>query len=187
MDWKRYLPLEAYVLTTSLSPEQVYQRLSDNLEQVKTAGITLFNRDSSKPYAGKITHHAFTISRIISYRNSFLPIIHGEISAAYGKTQVKIKMRPAMPVLIFMSVWLGIVGVVCLGILFTGLTHITRLFQTGPSPIALIPFGMFIFGCLLINLSFKAESKKSKAFLATLLEGHETVNEEHEKDKSGNA
>lgn len=171
---KKYLPFENYVLTTELSIDEVYKKLSDNIEPKKTFRISMFNNNSTKPYEGEITKNSFNISRIISYRNSFLPIIHGEISTFLGKTQINIKMRPVIFVLIFMSFWLGIVGLVCLVTLLFGLLSFSQILQKGFSPMLLIPFVMFILGSLLTNLAFKAESKKSKEFLATLLIGQES-------------
>jgi len=84
-------------------------------------------------------------------------------------------MRPVTPVLIFMSIWLGIVVLVCLGTLLIGLLNIAEILRTGFSPMLLIPFGMFIFGSLLTNLAFQTESKQSKEFLATLLHGQESI------------
>lgn len=38
------------------------------------------------------------------------------------------------------------------------------------SPPMLIPYGMAIFGCLLFTIPYKLEAKKSRDFLADLLE-----------------
>jgi hypothetical protein len=174
MNWKQHLPFEDYILITKLSGEEVYNRLSDNIEPKNTFQISSLNRNSTKPYEGILSGTSFSISRIINYRNSFLPTINGHISTFPGKTQIDIKMRPATFVLVFMSVWLGVVGLVSIVILFVGLFQIRQILQSGFSPMLLIPFAMFIFGCLLTSFGFKAESKKSKEFLATLLNGQET-------------
>ena len=171
MDLKKYLPFESYVLTTQLSPQEVYKRLSDNIEPRKMYRFFTFDKQPTKPYEGEIAVHSFRISRVINYRNSFLPIINGEILSFFGQTQIQIKMKPAIFVLIFMSFWLSMTGAACVGILF----NIPQMTQSGFSPMLLIPFAMFIFGCLLSFFSFKIESKKSKAFLATLLMGREDV------------
>jgi tellurite resistance protein TehA-like permease len=76
-------------------------------------------------------------------------------------------------VLAFMSFWLGIVGLICIGLILAGLFQFGKILQNGLSPKMFIPFGMFAFGYLLIYLAFKTESKKSKEFLATLLEAQE--------------
>ena len=110
------------------------------------------------------------MSRNINYRNSFLPLITGQVTTFLGQTQVNIKMRPVTIVLIFISFWLGVVGLVCLGILLIGLLKFRQILQEGFSPMLFIPFAMFAFGCLLTHFAFKGESKNSKEFLARLLE-----------------
>lgn len=170
MIFKNVLPYENYVLTTRLSSDEVLKRIGDNIQQKQGFNLSTFSRNYTKPYTGQINGKAFTISRNIDYRNSFLPVITGQIATDLGQTQINIKMRPVIFVLIFISFWLGIVGLVCIGMLLAGLSHFRQLLQNGFSPMFLIPFGMFAFGCLLTYFAFKVESKKSKEFLATLLE-----------------
>jgi hypothetical protein len=175
MNFKKYLPFENYVITSKLSVEEIKNRLADNIEPKKNIRLSVFNRSSNKPYEGQILGDTFTISRIINYRNSFLPVITGQISKFLGKTQINVKMRPVTFVLIFISLWLGVVGLVCLGIILVGLIQFKQVLQNGFSPMILIPFGMFLFGCLLTTLAFKAESKKSKEFLNRIFEGQENL------------
>jgi hypothetical protein len=171
---KNILPFENYVLTTKLSSEEVLKRVADNIQQKKSFNSSTFNRNYTKPYTGQIIGMTFTMNRNINYRNSFLPVIAGQITTYPGQTQINIKMRPAIFVLIFISFWLGIVGLVCLGTLLIGLLQFRQILQNGFSPMILIPFGMFAFGCLLTHFAFKGESKNSKEFLATLLESVDT-------------
>ncbi len=173
MNLKKYLPFENYVITSKLSVEEVKTRLASNIEPKKSLRLSVFNRGSNKPYEGEILGDTFTICRIINYRNSFLPVITGHISTFTDKTQINVKMRPVTFVLLFISLWLGIVGLVCLGIILAGLIQLKQILQNGFSPMILIPFGMFLFGCLLTTLAFKAESKKSKEFLEQIFEGQE--------------
>jgi len=175
MNFKKFLPFENYVLTSNLTVEEVTKRLEDKIDPKKGFVFSAFNKSSNKPYEGRILGNTFTISRIINYRNSFLPVIAGHFSTFLGKTQINVKMRPVTFVLIFISLWLGIVGLVCLGIILVGLFQIRQILQNGFSPMILLPFGMFFFGCLLTTLAFKAESKKSKEFLEKLLDGQENT------------
>lgn len=170
MSLKNVLTFENYVLTTKLSVDEVLKRIADNIQQKQSFSFSAFSRNYTKPYTGQISGTAFTMSRNIDYRNSFLPVITGQISTYLGQTQINIKMRPVTIVLIFISFWLGIVGLVCIGTLLAGLLQIKQILQNGFSPILLIPFGMFAFGCLLTHFAFKGESKNSKEFLAILLE-----------------
>ena len=171
MTLRKYLPLEDYTLTSKLSLDEIRTRISDNLESKKNFKFPFFNRNTSKPYEGILSGDTFTINRIINYRNSFLPVITGNISTYLGGTQIHLKMRLAYGVAIFMLVWLGAVGIACIGIMATGFSQ-----TKGPStafPFNVIPFGMFVFGCLLGVLPFKAETKKSKEFFSNLFEGQE--------------
>ncbi len=173
MNLKKYLPIENYTLITKLSVEEIMQRLTQNVEPRKNVRMHGFGRKSLKPYEGEITTNSFKISRIIDSRNSFLPMITGNISSFLGKTEIKIKMQPATFVLIFISLWLGIVGIVCLGMAAVALAQISKIFTKDFSPMTFIPFAMFIFGCLLTHFAFKSESKKSKQFLERIFEATE--------------
>ena len=167
---KNVLPFENYVLTTRLSADEVLKRVAANIQQKQAFSFSTFSRNYTKPYTGQITGTTFKMSRNIYYRNSFLPIITGQITTYLGQTQVNIKMRPVIVALIFISFWLGIVGLVCIGILLLGLLQFRQILQNGFSPMLFIPFGMFVFGCLLTHFGFRGESKNSKEFLARLLE-----------------
>jgi len=167
---KNYLPFENYELTTALSTDEVHTRLSNIIEAKKRFRLSLFKRNAVKPYEGEINANSFCISRIIHYKNSFLPLIKGEIALAGDKTTIKIKMRPATSVLVFMSFWLGTVALVCLALLVIGLLRWKQILHSGFSPMLLIPYIMLLFGSLLIYFGFKTESKKSKTYIAELLQ-----------------
>ena len=169
MNFRKYLPFENYVIATNLSVEEVKRKLAENVEPRR--GFELFRTASySKPYMGDLYGDTFTISRVINYRNSFLPVITGAITTDFGETKVKIKMRPAIGVIIFMCFWLGVVGLVCLTMVVAAVFSE----KTGSlDPVVFIPFAMFVFGCLLFTVPFKIESGISRKFLAKLLEAKE--------------
>lgn len=167
------LPYEKYVLVSRLTPAEIGQRIEATIEPRNTSVFKAFSRNSTKPYEGEYVGNRFNISRIIDYRNSFLPNISGHIIPDAGQTKIAVTMQLSPFVLVFMAAWLGIVGLVCVGILTTGtLPHGKGTFREFADPV-LIPFGMFIFGCLLTIIPFKIESKKSKRFLARLFDGQE--------------
>jgi hypothetical protein len=166
----KYLPFENYVLTTNLSVDEVRNRIISNIEAKRTRFITSSNNNTSKPYEGTFFNNTFKISRIINYKNSFLPEITGEISQAWGKTEISIKMKPVIYVLIFMAIWLGGVALACIGVLVVGIINFKDIIHNGFSPMVLTPFGMSIFGYLLITFGFKYESKIAKEYLKNLFE-----------------
>ncbi len=169
MNYKSFLPFDEYELHTSLTCTEVRDTIAGILEPARKAPLFSLKTRNTKPYSGRLTYEGFEISRNIDYRNSFLPQIRGRILPATKGTILHIRMRPHLFVLIFMSFWLGVVGLVCLGILFSLLTEWGQIGREGLSLPTLIPFGMFAAGYGLLIGAYRAESKKSKAFLAALL------------------
>lgn len=172
----KYLPVEDYTILTRLSVDEVRNRVAENIEPKRNFRIALFSMSSTKPYEGELSNNSFTISRIINYRNSFLPIITGTFFAKDGGTEINIKMRPSILVIVFISIWLGAVGLVCIGVFIAWIIKLMHLTQNKFSPMIFIPYLMFIFGYALVTIGFKSESNRSKKFLADLFEGYE-INE----------
>jgi len=115
MNLKKLLPVENYVLTTKLSADEVRKRLAAHTEPNQKLNAAAFNRTYTRAYSGEINGNLFTISRNINYRNSFLPVIKGVITGLPGQTSVQISMRAEPFVEVFMAVWLGFVGLTCIG------------------------------------------------------------------------
>jgi hypothetical protein len=174
MTLRFFLPFDNFKLQTKLTVAEVQSRLSNSIEPKKNFRFS-FNNKRTKPYEGEVIGTSFKINRIINYRNSFLPVIIGEISSRLDKTEISVRMRPVIAVLIFMSFWLGVVGLVCLGILIAAIAQFIQLLQHGFSPMILIPFIMFAFGYTLITFGYRIEAQKSKDFLKTLLEAEQYV------------
>lgn len=160
---KNLLPFENYVLITKLSVEEVLRRLNIYIQPRQSIVKFISRSDFTKTYSGEINGNTFNMIRNINYRNSFLPLIEGQIERAEGSTHIYIKMKLVTTTLVFISIWLGILG------LLSVLT-IYRVLQYGLSSNSYFSIVMFILGVLIIHFGFKRESKKSKEFLAELLE-----------------
>lgn len=170
MGLKKFLPFEKFVLQTKLTMVEVLDRIAKNVEPRKNFHFSFFPVQRTKPYEGSIAANNFVISRIIGYRNSFLPLIKGTVYNYIDKTEIAITMRPFIGVIIFMSFWLGTVGLVCISIIIAAFVQLKEAFQHGVSLVILIPFGMLIFGYGMVMIGFKTESKRSRKFLTELLE-----------------
>ncbi len=163
----KYLPFENITYQTKLETEEILNRINEIIEPKKTFRMTgIFGSSDHKPYEGSINGNTFNLTRIISYRNSFLPRIKGDIVKDFGRTKVNVKMRVNTFVIVFMFIWLGGVGIGCLAVLASGFKFGGQNFE----PMTLIPFGMLIFGYALVTGGFKYESLKSKKYLAELFE-----------------
>jgi len=172
------LPFEKYRIQTHLSEEEIIHRL-DNITQHSGKrpssflfGLgTLFGQSSGARYEGKIEPNNFKISRVISYRNSFLPVIQGTVSSFLNQREIAISMSLNLFVKIFMGIWLTLTS---LASIFTLYRFFTGTDQDPSSPGIFIPLQMVVFGYLLMLLAFKFESRKSKKELNDLLEAQET-------------
>lgn len=170
----KFLPIERYTLLTKLSPTEVKALLEANVAY-KSRGMQLKIGWSApapgKPYEGVVEDNRFEISRIIDYRNSFLPVIIGEVSDDIVHTAVRIRMRLNIAVAVFMLFWFtGVtVGFIVFLILLTKSLFFGGKFEV----VMLVPMVMLVFGFLLVNWGFRSEANKSRKFLQALLNGWE--------------
>lgn len=159
--YKSLLPFETLNITTSLTFSEVLERLDEILEPPKIFRLTLFKRPA-KPYEGTINGNNFKIARIVNGRNSFLPVIQGEIHPQTPGCFIKIGMSLHKFVIIFMIYWLWATGSIGLFALFAWFV------DRSIGPIFLVPLGMFVFGWLLCLIPFRIEAKSATKFLLTL-------------------
>ncbi|MDO7083972.1 hypothetical protein WNY51_13740 [Pseudocolwellia sp. AS88] len=151
----KVIPYDSFTIDTTNPPEIIVTNISKN---IGSKNFGLF--EAGNEYKGSITDNRFTIQKNISYQNSFLPIIQGEITLTDKGSSVNITMRPHALVLCFMSIWFFCVGLGCLLVL-SNLDNFSLPY--------LIPFGMLFFGITLILLGFWPEAKKQKPKLIELI------------------
>lgn len=172
MNIKSWLPFDRYTLVTALKVEEVMRRLEANVAPKPKTSLLVVQRygqkqsPTDKPYTGTVIGQHFEIWRVINYKNSFLPMVKGEVSHFLGETEIKVKSSPHIAVLIFSACWMSMVFIGCLGVTFV-------FIKDGFEPPLLIPFAMLIFGSLLFTIPYKLEAKKTKQFLLELLESEE--------------
>jgi len=167
-----FLPLENYIIRTKLTEEEIIQRLN---EFTKNTGVksnaslfglgTLFGQRSGGPYEGTITSNRFKISRIISYRNAFLPVIKGSISSFLNQREITISMGLNLFVKVFMIIWFTISIISTFFMLYSYLNDSHHFILK-----KFIPLQMVVFGYVMMILAFKFESRKSKKDLNALFE-----------------
>lgn len=154
-------PYEKFTINTSLHPEIVRQKLLAVVEPRKAIRWKINNYE--KPYEGEVGDHSFEINRIINYRNSFLPIIKGKIYPEGMGSKIDIKMAMHPFVVVFMSIWLWLVGSTWI------LSAIATIAERKLESRILVLSGMLLFGLLLPLIGFKPEANDSKKFLIDLL------------------
>jgi hypothetical protein len=106
------------------------------------------------PFLGSVQGHAFRLRRDIRYRNSFLPMVWGDVHPGFSGTEVTVTMFLHPVVAAFMLVWLSFIGV-------TGWTIAGK----DQGPWALAPVVMFVFGVALTLGAFIPEAIKARRIL----------------------
>ena len=168
----KMIPYERLILRSPLRPVDALKRLEENIQPKQAY---LWPRTGQKPYQGKIEGSNFNVRRIISYRNSFLPMIDGVIQPEMGGSSIAIRMHPHIAVTVFMGLWFAAFTLFFLyslvGILFSPSNSAFQ--QPVWQEIDFLPLGMIIFGYVLTLASFKFESNKSKNFFRELFQATE--------------
>jgi hypothetical protein len=159
----KFLPFENIEYRTGLSGKEILERLRENIEAQKSFGFLGNNTLYSKSYIGFVGSNCFQMKRAINYRNSFLPEIRGTIFEQDGSTRIKVTMKPVGFILAFMIVWFGGVSVACLAVVYAA-------FSGAFHPAQIVPFGMLLFGLVLVSVGFKTESRRSIKDLKGLLD-----------------
>ena len=155
----KLLPYRRIVFQSPLLPDEVVQVLLGSVDPSPRWDAP------NRPFAGSVTPPEFRIHRTISYRNSFLPEIAGHIAPEGSGSRISMTLRLHPAVSLFLVVWLSLVAIIGVPLVFGGFTK--------ENPIALMPVGMFLFGCLLTMGAFAYEARKAKELLLLLFEGTE--------------
>jgi len=171
MKLKILLPFDNGNLLTDLSPKEIKQKLEDLLKKpcYKPAFLT---RDTRIRFEGRVSDSSFEICREDDGRRSAVPEIKGTVSTKMGKALIVMKLRLNLFHKIFMILWMGISGLLCLGVLLK-FDELKESFRNMPFLVNWVPFIFFIFGYIIMLFTFKRESYKTKKFLKQLLEAKE--------------
>lgn len=164
---KKILPFEKLIYRSKLTKEELLAHLQNEIEAEKPFRFGVYNFSYSKPYIGKIYNNRFEIKRAINYRNSFLPVIKGEIQNDVNGSKINVKMNLVEIVKVFMIIWLGGVLIACLATSYNLI--FTNSSNSEGGLFILIPFCMLAFGILMVYFGFKTESRKSIKDLEEIL------------------
>jgi hypothetical protein len=100
------------VIQTSYAPEAAVARVARLIRPRRglldewQARMSDAPRETA-PFVGRVYATTFDAKRIIRYRNSFLPHIHGSVETAEGGSTVVLRMRVSWFVLAFTLCWFG--------------------------------------------------------------------------------
>ncbi len=144
-----------FLIETNKTKDEILQIIRNNTSEHR--GV--FFANNGEFFNGKILENSFKIQRNISYRNSFLPVIIGNIEEKDSGAKVSIKMRMNLFIKGFMTFWFTFVILFCLIVPFL---HFDM-------PFCFFPYIMLIFGIVLAVLPNRIETRKAKEKLEDLL------------------
>ena len=108
-------------------------------------------------FRGKVKDDHFEIVRIISYRNSFIPLVVGHLSEDSNGTTVEIRMRMYLFTSIFMVVWM-------VGASVGAIVFFTLAVVRGESIGLLTPL-LPVSGVMMVGVGFGSEAVKAERLL----------------------
>lgn len=152
----KFLPYKKFTFTTNLSPQEFHEMLIEKVDR-RHPLIIWGNRATDKKFEGKIYGLNFEIYKKITYRNSFLPFIYGKMEPFLGGTIVNVTLKPNTFVLVFVSIWLGVVFLVNIVFLAIMVSNIFTGKGFKFQPEGLIPPAMLAFGFAIFSIGFWAE------------------------------
>ncbi len=156
-------PQDKFEIDSTLSASEIYSALDAVVEPPKWFRWRSAN---GKKYRGEFSFTNFRIWRIISYRNSFLPIIEGQIEPSPSGSRIAITMRLHRLVAAFMLFWLGGVSIGLVSFFVAAMKG-----RVEPLPTFLVPLGMLLFGIAMTSGAFWWEVRKTKPALMELFKG----------------
>ncbi|HJU68999.1 MAG TPA: hypothetical protein VJ650_12245 [Gemmatimonadaceae bacterium] len=157
------LPFDEITIETALTRDEAVARLASAVQPRR-----FFRRDRrGLPFEGEVNAAGFHISRAITHRNSFLPVIRGRVVSTAGGSRLEASLTLHTLVIGFLCVWGGLLVMIGAGMW-------ARMLESGTwGADALVPVGMLAFAWVITSVSFTVEARKARALLGELLSGDE--------------
>lgn len=166
------VPFQTVWLRTALPADEIRHRLQAHIGP-RRRGLNWGASASGYCWEGYVQEMWFKFNRIISYRNSFLPIAEGTIYPYGDRTELFVQLKPHTFLLVFLGVWLSVVVPAGLIALLALLLRPGRLLHGDVPPFLLVPVVLLAVGLLLPGLAFRGEAKRAKDWLQSLLDAEE--------------
>lgn len=153
-----FIPYQTVTLESPLPPDEFAKRLALLVEPPK---MLRWPWDPSAcSFEGRIEGRRFKVRRLIKFqRNSFLPIIVGDIAPSHQGSTVRLVLRLHRFVAAFMVLWIG-------GVLFGGTSTVVNRGVAGPEVLFFLGFAAL--GYLICVVPFRIEVKRALRLLAPL-------------------
>lgn len=142
----KLLPYDKFEIETFLSPVQARKLIETIIvpkpsfsQAFLNALDNMFKKSGTDQFIGKLDDHGFRLTRVIYYRNSFLPIVKGRFEQGSVGTRLEVSMTLHPAITVFVLIWFIGVGTI-------GLMAILYMFLNNFHPKFLIPIAIFLLG-----------------------------------------
>ncbi len=112
----KWVPQHRFEIQSSLSPSAAIEALKGHVEARRMLRVGFPSSANDKRFQGVVGADDFQITRVIGYRNSFLPQVSGKVRGVGSRSVIDVEMALFAPVIILviaiMAMLLLIVGVV---------------------------------------------------------------------------
>jgi hypothetical protein len=153
-----FLPWRNFAIETSWSPEVAALELQ---KRIGARGLGGAREPGGAPFAGEaLGDMSFRFTRVIAYRNSFLPVIRATVrpsSAPGAHARIHVTMRLHQFVMAFGFVWMS-------GALLGGLSAGLVAVRSGNLG-GLVALGFPLFGAVLFTVPFAIEARIAERLL----------------------
>lgn len=157
--WPRHI----FSIDTRLPQMEASARLASQVEPPRWLRLG----GGDKPFQGEFYGRHFSITRIIRYRNSFLPVVTGSVEPSGAGSRVQVHMRMQVFVMAFLVVW--IIAAIAMGI---GIASEVAAHSVDYDPLLLlVPVGMIAFVAAMSLGGFWFEANKQERMLRELFAG----------------
>ncbi len=162
MQLTNILPYRKFTYNSPLSENEIRNRLNCLTRAANAFRVKYYPNIKTSDYTGDIYEHAFFITRLISYRNSFIPAISGKMNPIATGTTVTVTMKLHLGIMI-------VGGIVGNGLLLAMLVTLFTNPLNFPGP-ATVPFAVLIGFALIATIPFAIEADIAKKDLSRIFE-----------------
>ncbi len=161
----KLIPSDQIDILSPHTKAEVEYRLKENIQPKRGIELRLTKPKNQKAFEGVLTQNGFQIQRVITGKNSFLPQIEGTIQEGMNGTKIQIDLTIHRFVIVFMTIWLVMIGFSLIGTIYGIITQ-----DTNPM-FAFVPLIMIAFGIGMVHFGYGSEKKKSVDELKRILDG----------------
>jgi hypothetical protein len=103
----KWLPHHRFEIDSPLKADAAMAAMAAHTEPENWFRFTWPSSANNTRFEGSVTTDGFHVRRVAGYRNSFLPVIDGEIHAAGRGSRIQVRMRMFVFVYAFLAFWIA--------------------------------------------------------------------------------